>query len=99
MKSPFAIVLAIVVLIGIVIAAAAIFFLAPAGESEKVAIGFAAEGELPTPTTRNVPAQQQTDGEATPAEVVVVSTSVIPKKALSTSYRKRSKNASRAAKV
>ena len=77
MKSPFAIVLAIVVLIGIVIAAAAIFFLAPAGESEEVAIRFAAESELPTPTTRNVPAQQQTDGEATPAEVVVVSTSVI----------------------
>ena len=76
MKSPFAILLAVVALIGIVIAATAIFFLAPVGESEKVAIRFAAESELPTPTTRNAPAQLQSEGDTTKSDVVIVSTSV-----------------------
>ena len=77
MKSPFAIVLAIVVLIGIVIGGAAIFFLAPTNESDEESIPFASESELPTPTTRNAPARTQSEGDATQAEVVIVSTSVV----------------------
>ena len=77
MKSPFAILLAIVVLIGIVIAAAAIFFLAPTEEADEESIPFASESELPTPTTRNAPAGTQSEGDATQAEVVIVSTSVV----------------------
>ena len=76
MKSPFAILLAVVVLIGVGIGVAAIFFLAPNGEDDQETISFASETELPTPTTRNAPVQQQTDGGATQAEVVIVSTSV-----------------------
>ena len=76
MKSPFAILLAVVALIGIVIAAAAIFFLAPNGEDEQETISFASETELPTPTTRNAPERPQSVGDATQAEVVIVSTSV-----------------------
>ncbi len=77
MKSPFAILLAIVVLIGIVIGAAAIFFLAPTEEADEESIPFASESELPTPTTRNAPAGMQSEGDATQAEVVIVSTSVV----------------------
>ncbi len=77
MKSPFAILLAIVVLIGIVIGAAAIFFLAPTDEADEESIPFASESELPTPTTRNAPARTQSEGDATHAEVVIVSTSVV----------------------
>ena len=76
MKSPFAIVLAIVVLIGIVIGAAAIFFLAPSDRDDTETVPFASESELPTPTTRNVPAPPQSETNGTQAEVVVVSTSV-----------------------
>lgn len=76
MKSPFAIVLAIVVLVGIVIGVAAIIFLAPADQDDDATVPFASESELPTPTTRNAPARPQSDGEATRSEVVVVSTSV-----------------------
>lgn len=77
MKSPFAILLAIVVLIGIVIGAAAIFFLAPTEDADEESIPFASESELPTPTTRNAPAGTQSEGDATQAEVVIVSTSVV----------------------
>ncbi len=77
MKSPFAILLAIVALIGIVIAAAAILFLGPTDQDDKETIPIASESELPTPSTRNAPAQPQSDGDATESEVVIVSTSVI----------------------
>ncbi len=77
MKSPFAILLVVVVLIGVGFGVAAIVFLAPTGENDEETIHFAAESELPTPTTRNAPAQQQFEGDATQAEVVIVSTSVI----------------------
>ena len=76
MKSPFTILLAIVVLIGIVIGAAAIFLLAPSDEDDAETIPFASQSELPTPTTRNAPARPQSEGDATQAEVVIVSTSV-----------------------
>lgn len=77
MKSPFAILLVIVVLIGIVIAAATIFFLGPTDRDDNETIPIASESELPTPSTRNAPAQPQSDGDATRSEVVIVSTSVI----------------------
>ena len=77
MKSPFAILLVTVVLIGIVIAAAAIFFLGPTDRDDNETIPIASESELPTPSTRNAPAQSQSDGDATRSEVVIVSTSVI----------------------
>ncbi|MXZ03639.1 MAG: YlbF family regulator [Chloroflexi bacterium] len=77
MKSPFAILLVIAVLIGIVIAAAAIFFFGPTDRDDNETIPIASESELPTPSTRNAPAQPQSDGDATRSEVVIVSTSVI----------------------
>ncbi len=77
MKSPFAILLAVVVLFGIIIGAAAIFFLAPTGEEDEETISFAAESDLPTPTTRNAPVPPQSVGDATQADVVIVSTSVV----------------------
>lgn len=77
MKSPFAILLAIVVLIGIVIGAVAIFLLGPTDQDDEESIPIASESELPTPTTRNAPARTQSEGDATQAEVVIVSTSVI----------------------
>ena len=77
MKSPFAILLVTVVLIGIVIAAAAIFFLGPTDRDDNETIPIASESELPTPSTRNAPAQPQSDSDATQSEVVIVSTSVI----------------------
>lgn len=77
MKSPFAILLVIVVLIGIVIAAAAIFFFGPTDRDDNETIPIASESELPTPSTRNAPAQPQSDSDATQSEVVIVSTSVI----------------------
>jgi len=77
MKSPFAILLAIVVLIGIVIAAAAILFFGPTDQEHNETIPIASESELPTPSTRNAPARPQSDGDATRSEVVIVSTSVI----------------------
>ena len=79
MKNPFTILLAIVVLIGIVIGAAAIFFLGPTDQNENESISVASESELPTPSTRNTPAQPQSDGDATESEVVIVSTSVTTK--------------------
>ncbi len=77
MKSPFVILLIVVVLIGIVIAAAAIFFLGPTDRDDNETIPIASESELPTPSTRNAPAQPQSNGDATRSEVVIVSTSVI----------------------
>lgn len=71
MKSPFAILLAIVVLIGIVIGGAAIFLLGPTDQDDTGSIPIALESELPTPSTRNVPAQPQSDGDAMQSEVVV----------------------------
>ena len=76
MKSPFAILLVIAVLIGIVIAAA-IFFFGPTDRDDNETIPIASESELPTPSTRNASAQPQSDGDATRSEVVIVSTSVI----------------------
>ena len=64
MKSPFAILLAVVVLI------------APTNEDDEETIPFAAESELPTPSTRTAPERPQSVGDATQAEVVIVSTSV-----------------------
>ena len=83
MKSPFAILLAIVVLIGITIAAAAIFFLGPIDQDDNETIPIASESELPTPSTRNAPARPQSDGDATQSEVVIVSTSVTTKESSS----------------
>ncbi len=77
MKSPFAILLATVVLIGIIIAAAAIFFLGPTDQDDDETIPIASESELPTPSTRNALARPQSDSGATRSEVVIVSTSVI----------------------
>ena len=76
MKSPFAILLAIVVLIGIVIGAAAIFLLGPSDQDDEETIPISSESELPTPTTRNAPARPQSEIDGTQPDVVVVSTSV-----------------------
>lgn len=76
MKSPFPILLSIAVLIGIVIAAAAVSFLGPTDQDAAETIPIASESELPTPSTRNASARPQSDGEATQSEVIIVSTSV-----------------------
>lgn len=76
MKSPFAILLAIVVLIGIVIGAAAIFFLGPNDQDDNETIAIVSESELPTPSTRNAVARPQSDNDATRSEGAIVSTSV-----------------------
>ena len=71
MKSPFVILLAIVVLIGIAIGAAVIIFLGPNNQDADETIPIAAENELPTPSSRNVPPQTQSQAIAvsTPAPV------------------------------
>ena len=68
MKSPFAILLAIVVLVGIAIGAAVIIFLGPNNQDADETIPIAPENELPTPSSRNVPAQTQ-------SQAIAVSTS------------------------
>ena len=76
MKSPFAILLAIVVLIGIAIGVVAIIFVDPTNQDDEETIPIASESELPTPSTRNAPARPQSDADATRSEVVIASTSV-----------------------
>ena len=68
MKSPFVILLAIVVLVGIAIGAAVIIFLGPNNQDADETIPIAPENELPTPSSRNVPPQSQ-------SQAIAVSTS------------------------
>ena len=68
MKSPFVILLAIVVLVGIAIGATVIIFLGPNNQDADETIPIAPENELPTPSSRNVPAQTQ-------SQAIAVSTS------------------------
>ena len=77
MKSPFAILLAVVVLLGVGIGVAAIIFLAPSSQDDDTdTIPIASESDLPTPTTRNEAVRSQTDTTEEQPAVVVVSTSV-----------------------
>ena len=77
MKSPFAILLAAVVLLGVGIGVAAIIFLAPSSQDDNAdTIPIASESDLPTPTTRNEATRSQTDTTEEQPAVVVVSTSV-----------------------
>ncbi len=77
MKSPFAILLAVVVLLGIGIGVAAIIFLAPNSQDDAAdTIPIASESNLPTPTTRNQAIQSQPDTAEKQPAAVVVSTSV-----------------------
>ncbi len=80
MKSPFAILLAIVVLLGIAIATAAIIFLGPTSQDDDAdTIPIASESDLPTPSTRNEAVRSRTDTAEEQPAVVVVSTSVTTK--------------------
>ena len=77
MKSPFAILLAVVVVAGIGIGVLAIvFFGATEQGSDEDAIPIASERDLPTPSVRTVSERQAPADEETQSEVVVVSTSV-----------------------
>ena len=77
MKSPFVILLAVVVLLGVGIGVAAIIFLAPSSQDDDTdTIPIASESDLPTPTTRNEAARSQTDTTEEQPAIVVVSTSV-----------------------
>ncbi len=80
MKNPFAILLAIVVLLGIAIATAAIIFLGPTSQDDDAdTIPIASESDLPTPSTRNEAVRSRTDTAEEQPAVVVVSTSVTTK--------------------
>ena len=76
MKSPFAILLIAVVLIGVVVGGAAIIFLAPSEDDAEDTIPFASESDLPTPSARTAQELQQPQSQETRPEVVAVSTSV-----------------------
>lgn len=77
MKSPFAILLVVVALVGVGIGIAAIVFLAPSEpDGDDDAIPIAQESELPTPSIRTEPSNSSTAVEATPVEQIAVSSSV-----------------------
>ena len=82
MKSPFAILLAVVVLVGIGIGVAAIVFIGPITQNDDDGtIPLAAENELPTPSSRTAPVRsQQSEGEVNQSESVVVSTVISSEK-------------------
>ena len=80
MKNPFAILLAIVVLIGIAIGVAAIIFLGPTNQDDADdTIPIASESDLPTPSTRNEAVRSRPDTTEEQSAVIVVSTSVTTK--------------------
>ena len=76
MKSPFAILIAVVLLVGIGIGVAAVFFLSPSEDESENVIPIASESELPTPSARNEAARSRSEGNDAGPEAVVVSTSV-----------------------
>ena len=77
MKSPFAILLAIVVLVGIGIGVVAILFVGPSdgGQGDET-IQIASENDLPTPSARNETTRTRAESKETSPNVAVVSTSV-----------------------
>ena len=77
MKSPFAILLAIVVLVGIGIGVVAILFVGPSdgGQGDET-IQIASESDLPTPSARNETTRTRAESNETSPKMVVVSTSV-----------------------
>ena len=77
MKSPFVILLAIVVLVGICIGVATIILIGPTNQDDDAdTISIASERDLPTPSTRNEAVQTQVGTTERQPAVVVVSTSV-----------------------
>ena len=80
MKSPFAILLAAVVLLGVGIGIVAIVFLGPDDSDSEETVPIASEVELPTPTTRNRPSQPESGSARVPTDAVVVSTVVSAQK-------------------
>ncbi len=77
MKSPFVILLAIVVLVGICIGVATIILIGPTNQDDDAdTISIASESDLPTPSTRNEAVQTQVGTTERQPAVVVVSTSV-----------------------
>ena len=67
MKSPFAILLAVVVLVGIIIGVAAIFLLNPTDQDDEE-IPVASSSELPTPSTRSGPERPRAESNEPTAE-------------------------------
>ena len=77
MKSPFAILLVVVALVGVGIGIAAIVFLAPSEpDGDDDAIPVAQESELPTPSIRTELSNSSPAVESTPVEQIAVSSSV-----------------------
>ena len=67
MKSPFAILLAVVVLVGIIIGVAAIFLLSPTDQDDET-IPVASQSELPTPSTRTAPERSRAESNERTSE-------------------------------
>ena len=77
MKSPFAILLAVVVLVGIIIGVAAIFLLNPTDQDDEE-IPVASSSELPTPSTRSGPERPRAESNEPTAEAPEILTDESP---------------------
>ena len=77
MKSPFAILLAVVVLVGIIIGVAAIFLLSPTDQDDEE-IPVASSSELPTPSTRSGPERPRAESNEPTAEAPEILTDESP---------------------
>ena len=77
MKSPFAILLAIVALLGVGIGVVAIIVLGPEESDTDEAIQVASETELPTPTTRTRPTEPQSEVLETTSDSEVETNAVV----------------------
>ena len=77
MKSPFAILLAVVVLVGIIIGVAAIFVLGPSDQDDEE-IPVASSSELPTPSTRSGPERPRAESNEPTAEAPEILTDESP---------------------